>query len=81
MPFERNNTDAQKRKDRDSKLEGKRRSTSLEKKAIDATSASSIETLWGLEGANCWFPLILNKSWIEDHVHVPMLQMVIDADI
>jgi len=48
MPFERNNTDAQKRKDRDSKSEGKRRRTSLEKKVIDATSASGIETLLGL---------------------------------
>ena len=79
MPFERNNNDAQKRKDRDSKAEGKRRRGSLEKKPL--MPPQLVVLIWGLEGANCWFPLTLNKSRIEDHVHVPMLQMAIDADM
>jgi len=47
IPFERSNTDAQKRKDRDSKSEGKRKRSSLEKKEKNATF---IEALFGPGG-------------------------------
>jgi hypothetical protein len=51
---------------------------------MDVTSTSRTETLFGflgLEGANFWFPLTLDRSWIVEHVHVPMLHMVMDADM
>jgi hypothetical protein len=58
VPFERNNTDAQNRKDRDSKSKGKRRRSSLEK-VIDAASSSRIETLFGPGGRELLVPSYL----------------------
>ena len=34
-----------------------------------------------LEGADFWFPLTLDENWIKDHLHLPMLHMVMDADL
>lgn len=81
MPFERSNTDNQKRKDRDSESEGKRRRSSLENNAWTPSQSAVLRRFLGLEKANCWFPLTLDKSWIEDHMHVPTLHMVMDVDL
>ena len=81
MPFERSNTDVQKRKDRDNESEGKANCSSLENKPWTSPQLAVLRRFLGLEGANFWFPLTLDKSWIVDHVHVPMLHMVMDADL
>ena len=81
MPFERSNTDGQKRKDRDNESEGKAKRSSLENKPLTSPQLAILRRFLGLEGANFWFPLTLDKPWIVEHVHVPMLHMVMDADL
>jgi len=76
MPFERSNTDVQKRKDRGSESEGKRRRSSLESKPWTPSQLALLRRYLVLEGANFWFPLTLDENWIVDHIHVPMLHMV-----
>ena len=82
MPFERSNTDGQKkRKDRDNESEEKAKRSSFENKPWTPPQLAVLRRFLGLEGAIFLFPLTLDKSWIVEHVHVPMLHMVMDADL
>ena len=81
MPFDSNNTDGQKREDRGSESEGKRRRSSLESKPWTPSQLALLRRYLVLEGANFWLPLTLDENWIVDHIHVPMLHMVMDADL
>jgi len=73
MPFERNDTDIQKRNDRGSESEGKRRRSSLESKPWRPSELALLRPYLLLEGANFWFPVIQNENWIVDHLRLPML--------
>jgi hypothetical protein len=81
MPFERSNTDVQKRKDRGSESEGKRRRSSLESKPWTPSQLALLGRYLVLEGADFWFPFTLDENWIVDHFHLPMLHMVMDVDL
>jgi len=81
MPFDKNNTDVQKRTDRGSDSKGKRRSSSLERKPWTPPQLALKLRFLALEGANFWFPLILELEWIKRHPRLPMLHMVMDADL
>ena len=81
MPFGRNNTDGQKRKDRGSDSEGKRKRSSLASLPWTPSQQAILGRYLALEGADFWFPLTLDENWIKDHLHLPMLHMVMDADL
>jgi hypothetical protein len=79
MPFERNNTDVQTREDRSSKSEGKRRRSTLESMPW---APSQLALFLALEGArNFGSPLTLEENLILDHFRLPMLHMVMAADL
>ena len=78
MPFQRNNTEGQKRKDRSSESEGQRKRSSLE--SVPSQLAIS-RRFKALVGANFWFPPTLDGNWIKDHFELPMLHVVMDADL
>ena len=79
MPFGRNNTEVQKRKDRGSDSEGMRKRSSLASVPWTRPQLAILERFKALEGADFWFPH--NENWIKDHLHLPMLHMVMDADL
>jgi len=81
MPFGRNNTEVQKRKDRGSESEGKRRRSSLVSMPWTPPQLAVVGRFKALEGADFWFPLTLDENWIKDHLRLPMLHMVMDADL
>ena len=81
MPFWINNTEVQKRKDRGSESEGKRRRSSLVSMPWTPPQLAIVERFKALEGADFWFPLTLDENWIKDHLHLPTLHMVMDADL
>ena len=81
MPFKRNNTDGQRRKDRGSESEGKRRRSSHENKPWTPSELALLGRFKALEGANFWFPLTLDENWIKDHFRLPMLHVIMDVDL
>jgi len=81
MPFVRHNTDAQKRKDRGSESEGNRNRSSLASMPWTTSQLAISGRYLALEGADFWFPLTLDENWIIDHLRLPMLHMVMDADL
>jgi len=81
MPFERNNTEVQKRKDRSIESVGKRRRSSLESKPWTPSQLALKQRYLALEGAEFWFPLTLDEKWIGDHSHLPMLHIFMDTDL
>jgi len=56
MPFKRNNTDVQKRNDRGSKSDGKRRRSSYEIESWTPPRLALLGHYLVLEGANFWVP-------------------------
>ena len=81
MPFKMNNTDGELREDRGSDSKGKRRSSSLERKPWTPPQLALKLRFLALEGANFWSPLILDKDWIEDHLGLAKLHVVMDVDL
>ena len=81
MPFKMNNTDGELREDRGSDSKGKRKSSSLEGKRWTQPQLALKLRFLALEGANFWFPLILDKDWIEDHLGLAKLHVVMDVDL
>ena len=81
MPFGRKNTEGQKRKDRGSDSEGMRKRSSLASMPWTPSQQAILGRYLALEGADFWFPLTLDENWIKDHLHLPMLHMVMDADL
>jgi hypothetical protein len=81
MPFVRCNTDVQKRKDRGSESEGNRKRSSLASMPWTPSQLAISGRYLALEGADFWFPLTLDENWIKDHLRLPMLHMVMDADL
>ena len=81
MPFKRNNTDVQRRKDRGSESEGKRRRCSHENKPWTPSELALLGRFKALEGANFWFPLTLDENWTKDHFRLPMLHVIMDVDL
>jgi len=80
MPFGINNDEGKKRIDRGSESEGKRRCSSTERPWTPSELAL-LRRYLALEDADFWFPLTLDEKWIKDHPRLPMLHMVMDADL